>query len=580
MYGTATGTVTGAGGVTVTALRYALNGALAITCTAATRAAAGCISVANSNLFSNKVGTSSQETQGNLAYWTTGAGNPPLLGSVATGTVSAGNGISVTANQSIIGTGLTITDIYGYPFTGVSSFGVTAATTTVLYPAGLAAGTSTIGTLVATSSLWVLGSTTVGTSLSGAGLGSCTGGNNALTWSSGAFGCQAIAGTANAFLFTPATNYAVNMNSTTTALWFKYPALGTISLAASSTAAFDQLNIGSTTTGVMSTSTNFGNWVTKGTASSSQEIVSGLGSAGTTNVCAQASGFLTITGCNNGTVTSVATNNGLTGGAITGSGTIGLATINAGVLGAQLNGSVPTSQATSTLYGLGTPGQVLMFSNGGIVWAATSSAAGSVGNWFTPINHFGTTTNATSTLVAFNMGLTSSSTIIVASSTGAELILGNPNATTWFHWNVDNTSILRLATSTNTNIFATSSTWALSITKDGQLSTPETWVSTSTAMVVDWLTTGNQVLVQMGQAAMTIGFNNASTSGMTKRVVVCNPLGTAGALTWATSIAIMWSATPTQTTTAKKCDLYSFFITQATSTSPTTVKVFGAQTTF
>lgn len=52
-----------------------------------------------------------------------------------------------------------------------------------------------------------------------------------------------------------------------------------------------------------------------------------------------------------GTVTSIATNNGLTGGTITTSGTIGLAALgSAGVLGA-VTATVPTVQATSTLFG-------------------------------------------------------------------------------------------------------------------------------------------------------------------------------------------------------------------------------------
>ena len=78
-----------------------------------------------------------------------------------------------------------------------------------------------------------------------------------------------------------------------------------------------------------------------------------------------------------GTVTSIATNNGITGGTITTSGTIGLAALgSAGVLGA-VTATIPTVQATTTLFGaLGTPGSVLMSSNGSAVWSATSSAGG------------------------------------------------------------------------------------------------------------------------------------------------------------------------------------------------------------
>lgn len=74
-----------------------------------------------------------------------------------------------------------------------------------------------------------------------------------------------------------------------------------------------------------------------------------------------------------GGVTSIATNNGITGGTITTTGTIGLATINAGVLGAVTNGSIPTSLATSTLFGLGTNGTILAEVGGIPTWTATTT---------------------------------------------------------------------------------------------------------------------------------------------------------------------------------------------------------------
>lgn len=50
-----------------------------------------------------------------------------------------------------------------------------------------------------------------------------------------------------------------------------------------------------------------------------------------------------------------------------------LATMNAGVLGSVTNGVAPTSQATSTLYGVGTGGYVLAWNNGVPQWVATST---------------------------------------------------------------------------------------------------------------------------------------------------------------------------------------------------------------
>ena len=98
---------------------------------------------------------------------------------------------------------------------------------------------------------------------------------------------------------------------------------------------------------------------------------------------------------------------------------IGLATINAGVLGAVTNGAVPTSQATSTLYGVGIGGQVLGWSNvtGGLAFVATSTSGGGL----TAIGPTGQTqtgpsvTFATSS-TAFN-GLTASTTIVGSGNT-------------------------------------------------------------------------------------------------------------------------------------------------------------------
>lgn len=78
--------------------------------------------------------------------------------------------------------------------------------------------------------------------------------------------------------------------------------------------------------------------------------------------------------------TTVTGNNGLTGSFTTvnsggASNSIGLATINAGVLGSAVNGAVPTSQATSTLYGVGTNGFVLAEVNGIPTWVATTTLA-------------------------------------------------------------------------------------------------------------------------------------------------------------------------------------------------------------
>lgn len=102
--------------------------------------------------------------------------------------------------------------------------------------------------------------------------------------------------------------------------------------------------------------------------------------------------------------------------------------------------------------------------------------------------------------------------------------------------------------------------------------------ATSTAITLNWAATGPTINYRIGNAATTITLINATTSlyvGSRKLVTICNGAETAGAVTWR---GVEWAgaAVPTQTTTANVCDVWSFFITSATS-SGTTFKVFGNQ---
>src|SRR5205085_375008 len=65
------------------------------------------------------------------------------------------------------------------------------------------------------------------------------------------------------FPWTSSSNFNTNFNSTSTPIWFKG---GPVSLAASSTSWFDQINVGSSTSGTLATSTFFGNLAINGTA--------------------------------------------------------------------------------------------------------------------------------------------------------------------------------------------------------------------------------------------------------------------------------------------------------------------------
>lgn len=130
-------------------------------------------------------------------------------------------------------------------------------------------------------------------------------------------------------------------------------------------------------------------------------------------------------------------------------------------------------------------------------------------------------------------------------------------------------------TASSTNLFTSnlgvaSSTpfSALSVGVGKSITVGENRLATSTSMAIDW-NGGNQQLIQKGTAGITLTFSNV-VDGKKLVIVGCNPgSGTAGTFTWPTSPLIYWpgGVAPTQTTTANKCDLYSFVATKATSTS-------------
>jgi hypothetical protein len=125
-------------------------------------------------------------------------------------------------------------------------------------------------------------------------------------------------------------------------------------------------------------------------------------------------------------------------------------------------------------------------------------------------------------------------------------------------------SLLTLGNGTSTNL-SVSQNAAL----NGTITITPSQPATSTSMTLNWATAAPQVEYQIGGSATTITLINATTApqwGSRKVVWICNPAsGTAGAITWA---GVEWiGTTPVQTTTANQCDVYSFDITRATSTS-------------
>ncbi len=138
-------------------------------------------------------------------------------------------------------------------------------------------------------------------------------------------------------------------------------------------------------------------------------------------------------------------------------------------------------------------------------------------------------------------------------------------------FNINNTGFVGIGSTTP---------WSKLSISGGAITVAEKVVSTSTSMVIDWKD-GNQQLIQSFTSGVTIAFTNASTTGQKLTLIFCNPAaGTAGAITWSTSIPLDWSGgtPPVQTTTAKKCDAYTFLVTQGTSTAYTNT-IFGAAVT-
>ncbi|MDE2071681.1 MAG: hypothetical protein KGI70_03055 [Patescibacteria group bacterium] len=143
------------------------------------------------------------------------------------------------------------------------------------------------------------------------------------------------------------------------------------------------------------------------------------------------------------------------------------------------------------------------------------------------------------------------------------------------------TNFFQVASTTAQNLFvinsngsvgiASSTPFAkLSIGAGGAVVVAENNLATSTSMTVNW-NAGNQQLVRIGTSATTISFANY-TDGEILRLLVCNPGAAAGAITWGTQVLWTGGTAPTQTTTANKCDVYTFVASQAT----TTLKILGA----
>lgn len=183
----------------------------------------------------------------------------------------------------------------------------------------------------------------------------------------------------------------------------------------------------------------------------------------------------------------------------------------------------------------------------------------------------GTYTGATAR--TFAIDFTSGNVWTAASSTfTGGLTIGTSTTTSATTTNMFST------TASSTNLFTSSlgvasstPTTKLSVGA-GAITVAEYQPATSTSMTIDWRN-GNQQLVRIGTSAITMSFSNY-VEGQKLVEVICNPAsGTAGTITWPSVVLWAGGTTPTQTTTANKCDIWSFLATNGTST----LKVLGAQ---
>ncbi len=216
VFGTATGTVSAGAGISLdSATRQVFGGALAISATLGTSvdisdetnlAATWPTILTGDTLSFGGLSTSTAAVIGNIPYFS----GVNTFANVATGTITGSTGLSVTAGQSVIGTGLTITN------TGVTSLAGTANQITASASTGAITLTLPAHIIFPSSYQAALGSTTNATSTNltvtgtastskfyADGLITCNTGNM-LTWASGTFGCEDdTSGAGGGWPFTP-----------------------------------------------------------------------------------------------------------------------------------------------------------------------------------------------------------------------------------------------------------------------------------------------------------------------------------------------------------------------------------------
>lgn len=323
---------------------------------------------------------------------------------------------------------------------------------------------------------------------------------------------------------------------------------------------------GNGTSAVGATSSPTVGWIT-GTSTATSTFQGGINAnilytSSTTASSTFSTGLNLLTGCiayngtcvtqNAGTVTSVAASVpsllSIAGSPITTNGTLAF-TYSGTALPIANGGTATTTQVTGSIW----------YFNGTTQTSTTTFNIQTSGN-------VGVGTSTPWALLSVN-GNTLGSTpqFVVGSSTGTNLIVTSGGLTGIGTTSPNNA----LTLDRNSGSVATSSILVYPYTP-----------ATSTSMTVD-CKDSNTLHMSIGTAGVTFTLK-AMTAGQTCKVIVSNPGGTAGTITWtaASGQPIYWvgGTAPVQTTTGFKRDVYSFIadVIASTATSTPGVSILGA----
>lgn len=455
-----------------------------------------------------------------------------FTGDICRTTWPSGGGTSGTATTSFSATWpvtlSTSASTINYGFNGLSTSSPITAGAAVLY----ATGVNTVASAATTTA-------------------SCSGSVSCTSFSILGSSPVTIAGSGAAYPFTPnGTGVFWNQISVSTTTQIHFGATG-VSLSASSTSQFDYASSTALTAGnLFATNLTLTNPLTTANGGTGRSNPGGT-SAGALLEFDGTNGTSVISaGAQYTTVQSTAAGSGFTTDAV-----------HLDQSGA-VTGNLPLNRGGTNAASFTTSGNGVYYNGSALLTAPLTSAVTypyASSTSATANNLFSTNASSTSYFSLYNyassafFGATGSTTIDFAG---------------------------RLAIGSSTPSFAFTVATGTAVLTEGKI------FATSTSKTIDWRncnsTAGgcNQQLFQTGTAAVAIGFNNASTAGMTMRFIWCNSGSSAGALTFNVP-GLLWSGgtVPTQTTTANKCDVYSFIVTNASSSNTaTTTVIFGAQT--